>query len=213
MKITDKVLSIPPYISAPWSTIASLQTRPNATSYTLFITLKNGTQVEVPGLDLPALNQIFEAHSRHTEAENGSFIQFPLLPLQEEGSISAAGSHNPAQSNIPDLAPDILEKMANIAKSFGLNESPLLEPPVENCNCIYCQMARAIQKKNDSEEELITEADLHFRDWEIQQQDRNLYLITNPLDANEQYHVYLGTPIGCTCGEKNCEHIKAVLTS
>ena len=40
-----------------------------------------------------------------------------------------------------------------------------------------------------------------------------LIVVTNPLDANEHYNVFLGDPIGCTCGQKNCEHIRAVLNS
>ncbi|NGX33463.1 MAG: hypothetical protein K1060chlam4_01531, partial [Candidatus Anoxychlamydiales bacterium] len=40
-----------------------------------------------------------------------------------------------------------------------------------------------------------------------------LYRVTNPLDENEHYSVFLKDPIGCTCGKKNCEHVKAVLNS
>ena len=35
----------------------------------------------------------------------------------------------------------------------------------------------------------------------------------DPLDPNEHYNVFLGTPLGCTCGEKDCEHIRAVLST
>ena len=62
-------------------------------------------------------------------------------------------------------------------------------------------------------EEKIDDLDLVFRDWEIKELSNNLYTVTNPLDLNEHYNVFLGEPIGCTCGHKNCEHIKAVLQS
>jgi hypothetical protein len=35
----------------------------------------------------------------------------------------------------------------------------------------------------------------------------------NPLDHKEHYNVFLGDPIGCSCGNNNCEHIQAVLKS
>jgi hypothetical protein len=64
---------------------------------------------------------------------------------------------------------------------------------------------------DDMEE--ISDDDLKFRDWEIAQTEANLYSVTNPLDPSEHYSVFLGEPLGCTCGSKNCEHIKAVLKS
>ena len=65
----------------------------------------------------------------------------------------------------------------------------------------------------DVGEEIVSDEDLAFRDWEIKQTTDEKYQVTNPLDANEQYNVFLGNPLGCTCGEKNCEHIRAVLST
>ena len=59
----------------------------------------------------------------------------------------------------------------------------------------------------------ITPEELQFKDWEIAQKDGKLYHVINPLDKNEYYDVFLGDPIGCTCGNKNCEHIRAVLST
>ena len=59
----------------------------------------------------------------------------------------------------------------------------------------------------------MNEEDLKFRNWEIEQTADKLYIVTNPFDKNEHYSVFLGDPLGCTCGEKNCEHIRAVLTT
>ena len=163
--------------------------------------LKVGAQIEVPGLDHAALAQIFEAHTRFTESES-------QLPSLQTNTMQ----HSSEQTNLPDLSPDILEKMTSIAKTLGLDDTSALPVPELNCNCIYCQVLRALGKTIPVEEE-ITEADLHFRDWEIKQTADTLYSVTNPLDRNEQYSVFLGTPIGCTCGQKSCEHIKAVLNS
>jgi len=87
-----------------------------------------------------------------------------------------------------------------------------------HCNCPYCQIANAMQgtvsevEEKEVEEE-VTEDDLKFREWDIKQEGDKLYIVTNPLDADEHYQVFLGTPVGCTCGQKNCEHIRTVLSS
>ena len=43
------------------------------------------------------------------------------------------------------------------------------------------------------------------------QTDEKMFTVTNRLDKNEKFNVYLGKPIGCTCGKEGCEHILAVL--
>ena len=60
-------------------------------------------------------------------------------------------------------------------------------------------------------EEEVSAADLTFRSWDIKQEADQLYTVTNPLNAKEHYSVFLGEPLGCTCGFKNCDHIQAVL--
>ena len=99
---------------------------------------------------------------------------------------------------------------------------PAAEP---HCNCMYCQIARAFSDKeslvdqdtvNPEIEEAVSDVELTFReDWIInpESSNKNLYLVINPSDEAEKYTVFLGKPIGCTCGEKNCEHIRAVLNS
>lgn len=212
MKITRQLLSIPPYLSTPWENIASLQSVPVGGAFTLVVTLQNRSQVEIPSLSSSALHAIFEAHTQFLETMK-SPISFSL-PLKSDGPITSLGEqmqHNPMQANLPDLPPDVLEKVTTIAKAFGLEDISALSPPEENCNCMYCQILRGFDQKG--EEETVTELDLHFRDWDVKQQEGQLYVVTNPLDEGEHYNVFLGEPIGCTCGHKNCEHIKAVLSS
>jgi hypothetical protein len=79
---------------------------------------------------------------------------------------------------------------------------------------MHCQIAKALHGElPEEQEEEVTDEDLKFRLWDIDQTGDKLYVVTNPLDSKEYYNVFLGDPIGCTCGEKNCEHIRAVLNS
>ena len=48
---------------------------------------------------------------------------------------------------------------------------------------------------------------------EITQTGDKLFTVVNKLDPQENYHVYLGHPVGCTCGKQGCEHILVVLKS
>ena len=229
MKITSKLLSIPPYISTTWENVSSLHVQEEGGFFYLTIILHDGSQAKIPGLNKSAVSSIFEAHARYTESskttsesnnknqprEAGHFsFTLPAQDVEDPiGTLAAPLQHNPDQANIPPLPPLALQKIIAIAKSLGIYE---LLVSVENtaepdCNCVYCQVINAIQK--DTGEEIVSDEDLAFRDWEIQQTADNLYQVTNPLDANEHYNVFLGTPLGCTCGEKNCEHIRAVLST
>ncbi|HEY5259597.1 MAG TPA: hypothetical protein VIJ46_03040, partial [Rhabdochlamydiaceae bacterium] len=97
-----------------------------------------------------------------------------------------------------------------------IEDTSLLPNPEPNCNCMHCQVAKAFHQEVgptiDIDEEVSSD-DLKFRTWDINQTTDKLYLVTNPLDAKEQYNVFLGDPMGCTCGDNHCEHIRAVLSS
>ena len=223
MKITPKILSIPPYLSTTWKNIASLHVREEPAGFRLIVILQNRIQVEVPGLDKIEVDSIFEAHAKYAEAD-GIVVKSPLegpfsfsLPLRPEGqtidSLGPSMRHTPEQSDLPPLPPDVLEKITMVARAFGLESaSPLLKAEPD-CNCVYCQVVRALHGEEGAREEPVADADLQFRNWDIAQRAEKLYHVTNPLDANEQYDVFLGEPLGCTCGQKNCEHIRAVLNS
>ena len=230
MQISKKVLSIPPYISVSWGDVSSLRIE----NEELLVSLREGTVIRVPNLTPTQLSEIFAAHSQHLEAQNdapelppspfsspfpggGQVIGFPLRfgPDGMEG-LDAAMSHDPSQANAPDLPPEILEKIAGISSVLGVENVASLPVPEANCNCFHCQIARAVQATEEEElvvDEEVSDEELTFREWDIEQTDDNLFTVTNPLDGTEKYSVYLGEPIGCTCGEKNCCHIKAVLQS
>ncbi|HSX38834.1 MAG TPA: hypothetical protein VLE95_08445 [Chlamydiales bacterium] len=216
MKITSKVLSISPYISTTWENIISMHQKENG----LVIILKEGPQVEIPQLTGDAIELIFNAHARYVSESQLPAPQkesFSLsFPTKESGDLLEAfgttAQHNPEQSNLPSLPPGLLKKIGTIAEVFGADALSGLPKAEPGCNCIYCQVVNAMQKETVVEEE-ITEEDLKFRSWDVNQTADQLYTVTSPLDMNEHYSVYLGDPIGCTCGQKNCEHIRAVLNT
>lgn len=218
MKITSTILSIPPYLSTTWKNIASLHVRPQDNLFTLVVALHNTTQIEVPNLNKETIDVIFESHAKFTEVECTANKFPPLdspytiqLPMNSEGGLDTLPhfQHNPEQANLAPLMPEILKKIGQVAKAFGLED---LGEPEEDCNCMYCQLTRAMQSEDEEEIE-ISEDDLRFRDWEIVETGEKLYTVTNPIDANEHYQVFLGSPVGCTCGQTHCEHIRAVLNS
>jgi hypothetical protein len=228
MKITAKMLNIPPYISVAWKDISSLHTKADLTGHLiLIVTLSNATQVEVPNLAHDSLEEIFNAFAQQNDEEK-SAVKTPLLdglfqfslPVKKEplmDAFSPSLTHNPDQANLPNLPSEMLKKIVHITKAFGLEDSSLLPRAEPHCNCIYCQIIRSVHGEPPAlpvaEEEEISKEDLKFRSWDIKQTAEQMYTLTNPLDEKEQYNVFLGTPLGCTCGEKNCEHIRAVLNT
>jgi hypothetical protein len=228
MRITDSILSIPPYISTPWSNISSLYMRESL----LVITLREGNMVHIPGLPPEAVEAIFNAHAAFLEKLSS---QPQPAPQQQElpfkvgfsslENLGAAMQHNPAQADMPDLPEEILARIGSIAKALQVQD--LILPKAEpHCNCPHCQVARAIAKATghttpaDSQtkeesipEEPVSDQDLQFEQWTIHQEGEKLYTVINKLEPAEKYSVFLGNPVGCTCGVPGCEHILAVLKS
>lgn len=220
MKITPKILSIPPYISTSWSNVASIHLRDKAEKAIVIISLNDGAQIEIPNMDQRDIDEIFKAHANFSEIENtipknliDSSFSFSLPIKSGDMSLEALGGqmqHNPEQSDLPPIPPHILEKIGSIVRAFGIEEGAILDKAEPDCNCIYCQLSRTAHREPD---EIVEDADLKFRDWDVIQKNEKLYHVTNPLDKSEYYDVFLGDPIGCTCGCKNCEHIRAALNT
>ncbi len=222
MKITDKILSLPPYISTAWKNIVSIHVETRPYGHILLIELVTGTKVEVPNLDHKLMEQIFSMHALVLEKESQNPIAtqtFAIpLPFPIEGLTSTL-QHNPEQADTPPLPPEILEKIQSL-KGILPEDLTSLQKAEPHCNCPYCQITRAItgalleaEASIPQIEEEVTAADLTFRNWDIKQEGDRIYSVTNPLDGKEHYNVFLGEPVGCTCGSKNCEHIQAVLRS
>lgn len=237
-KINRKILSLPPYLSTSWKNISSLHIKEGEMPPILVVTLQNGSMIEIPHLDGATIENIFLAHSQWVEQESSetkettkpsqiqknslSFsmgIPFPLKEGEGIDSFTSFLQHNPAQAHAPNLPEEAIEKIRAMTQAMGIDLDQINAPKAEpHCNCMYCQVARAIQNSpegpsSSKEEEEVTSEDLSFRTWDIKKAGENLYLVTNLLDQTEHYQVFLGNPIGCTCGQKNCEHIRVVLSS
>ena len=137
--------------------------------------------------------------------------------------MNAMLSHNESEKNSPDLPLHILHKVEKISTEMGLSDSATLPFPEPHCNCPYCQIAKSIQKNSEkktcpllqeeSEEESITANDLAFTSWIIRPLKHNLYEVVHPDNLEEKFQVFLSSPLGCSCGSSQCEHIRAVLSS
>lgn len=239
MKITSKIFSVPPYISTRWEYVASIR----AADDLLIVTLKDGTVCSIPHLQKEAIDQIFSYHAESAEASNHQREDLAqLLEGMRSGfkelvsmlsklganalsSIGKALEHDPNNANLPQLPPDMVKKvqmLLNIIPQEDILAMPEGEP---GCHCMYCQINRilreAILKQQmsapdilaEEEAEKVEEKDLEFSEWIVEPIKDKLYKVTNKLDPQEEYRVFLGDPIGCTCGKPHCEHVLAVLKS
>ncbi|MBA3238800.1 MAG: hypothetical protein H0T62_10715 [Parachlamydiaceae bacterium] len=170
MKIDNKILSVPPYISTLWKYVDGLYMR----GATLVVTLFGGESVNIPGLNSEIIKSIFSAHVDSLEQEarlqilNKSNLQqlpdmpfglpifsqtFPMMTSGESSFQFGIGSmdgfatamqHNPAQANAPDLPTEILQKIGAIVKIVAPEEVIENASAVQHCNCPHCQITRAI---------------------------------------------------------------------
>jgi hypothetical protein len=214
MRITPKILSIPPYVSTTWKNILSLHIEVRSSVPILVLSLAAGIRIEIPGMDTAAIRAIFLAHAQYADAE--TLQEQPLKMLvktEDEGFLQ----HDASQANDNDLPVELLQKISSLSEALGIRDSALIPQAETNCNCPHCQIANALRKglikEEVAEEEIVTDDDLKFRTWDIAKTADNLYTVSNPLDSAETYSVYLGQPVGCTCGNPHCEHIRAVLKS
>ncbi len=236
MKVNQKILSIPPYISTAWKNVASLHVESQNSLLILVVGLINGMRIDIPGLSPAVIKSVFTAHASAIEQEslfsqsmrgvpfNEGIFSLGLALSSNAGGIENPGSllqHNPEQADGPDLPAELLQKISGLARTLGLKDPLIVAQPEPGCNCMHCQITAALhtgaaetQATNQEEtEETISDEDLKFRTWDIFKTGDKLYSVSNPLDNQENYNVYLGDPVGCTCGNPHCEHIRAVLNS
>jgi hypothetical protein len=224
MKVNDKFINIEPYISTSWQEVQAIFLKDES----LIIKLKTGELFNIPNLSAEEKTHIFKCHSDFLEKEERAPQPFPSpfppafgnMPISfkigtPEGIVSAV-EHLPEMSDAPDLPEEILNKITEATKLLSPQDIGNLPKAQENCNCFYCQIMNRISKAEPPEpelEEIVTEDDLIFQDWKITLAGDKLYTVENPLDSTEKFTVYLGHPVGCTCGQEGCEHIVAVLKS
>lgn len=243
IKISDSIVCIPPHISTTWDHVTFIQSEKEefGERWTLIFHLADGKVVRVPHLDASLVDIAFNAHMKYLETSgaqkeqaksSAGFLnltglspeQIGVLPLQFNiagglNGMENAMQHNAAHADTPPVPREILEKISGIVKLITGGDTTAFPKPEPHCNCVHCQIARALHGKSSQEEgkseeeETVTEEDLKFRTWDIAPAGEKLYIVTNPLDPNEHYSVFIGSPVGCTCGEPHCEHIRAVLSS
>ena len=235
MKITAKIFSIPPYISTRWEFVLSLRVADGA----LAVTLKDGTVCTIPDLPKETLDQIFAFHAEAEEVQDKE--RENLQPLLESmktgfkdlmqmlsklganalGSIGKALEHDPQNANLPELPEDMVKKVRLLLNVVPKEDILAMPEGVPGCNCMYCQingiLRRALNSEGEpellSEPEAVEEKDLQFSEWIVEAVGDKLYKVTNKLNHSEEYRVFLGDPIGCTCGKPHCEHVLVVLRS
>ena len=235
VKINEKIFSVPPYLSTNWSRIAALHIKGGI----LAVTLTDGETIDIPNLSAEAIDLVFSYHAAYLEKEHvehlpithSDIIKQQMMNPPSDSALSFSinsfdglGSpmqHNPAQANAPDLPPEVLEKIAAVARIFNPEETKILPPPEPSCNCFHCQILKALNPPSagipplnlEHAHEVVPDEELRFEQWGIVQTGDNLFSVTNKLDTAEKYSVFLGNPVGCTCGKEGCEHILAVLKS
>lgn len=225
IKINEKIISIPPYISTTWAHVAALHMQGSS----LVVTLVEGGTLTIPDLNANTLELVFNSHAEYLESLASQAVSFKNPKVREmdlsDSSIRFGFSdglhpmmqHDPNQADAPDLPPELLQKITAISKVLMQDElsPPKAEP---SCNCFHCQIARAFNPEeqaivNEEQTDEVPESELQFQEWNITQIGEKLFSVSNPLDDKEKFSVYLGQPIGCTCGKQGCEHIVAVLKS
>lgn len=239
VKINEKIVSIPPYISTSWPHIAALHMKGSL----LAVTLIDGDTLNIPNLDSNTVDLIFKYHALYLESEEADHTEVVSqhesstnensinemiehiggahsIRLAFGGSVENYGTmmqHNPDQSEAPDLPAEILQKISMISKIIAPSDELSIPKAEIGCNCFYCQINRALNDSSEPEplhiSEEVSEEDLQFRQWDIAQIDERLFNVINRLDPNEKYQVFLGDPVGCTCGKIGCEHMLVVLKS
>ena len=231
MKISEKILNLYPYLSTEWKNIASLHRENKENSPILIVELKTGSKVEIPSLSSQEMQDIFRFYEKYIEESAldkpvkknplGIDLKFLSSPSSVLPTLDLAASilqHDHSQAQTPDFPEQMLEQISNFSKNLTPSEIALLPKPEPHCNCPHCQIMKALHKNTPPafflpEEEIVEDKELKFSNWTIKEEGKNLYSVINPSDTEEHYQVFLGNPVGCTCGHRGCEHIEAVLRS
>ena len=236
IKITKHLLSIPPYVSSRWEFIQSLRVQEQR----LIVTLKDGSSCTVPSLSQEELSQIFIAFSSYAQQPEGEevfkkdisqlvegmkkgFSEFVNMITKASGQalgFAKSLEHDPSNAHLPPLPPEARKRVEMLLQIVPEDEILAMHEPIADCHCMYCQVQRllreAISRKKhptEEEEEPVDESELKFTEWTVEPLADKLYSVRNKLNPQEEYRVFLGEPLGCTCGKANCEHIIAVLRS
>lgn len=227
IKINDKVVSIPPYLSTSWSAVAHIR----SVGDRLVFTMKDGEAVSIPGFTDGLKKQVFDCHIHFLEGElrlpPKNMMMMPMPPVDilkinlQNPDFANMMQHNGDQRNMPPMPPDVLDKITKMLKVIGPNDPEMFPKAEPHCNCPYCQIARILHDMKPEEavieqapaEEVVTDEELTFSQYLIESAGEKLFHVTDKLFPTEKFTVFLGEPVGCTCGKSGCEHLIAVLKS
>lgn len=237
--ITNQMLSIAPFISTHWSHVETMHVRNNAllitlssgevievprmtpeiiekifTAHAFYLERKQGETKEAPKKKPPQTEDDLVNELNELSREMSKVLKGELWK-----GMNSLLQHDPQQANSPDLPTDALKKMSEFAQMTLPDETAALPEAEPHCNCFHCQILRALHgqaahadaRSAADDDEPVSDKDLEFSQWEITQTGDKLFKVTNRLDSDESYNVYLGDPVGCTCGKRGCEHVLAVL--
>ncbi len=183
------------------------------------------------------IEAIFSAHARYLEQEEkapapkllpGTPLSLPdssqqlasfALPLKDMQGLGNVSQHNPEQADTPDLPQTGPGKIGEITKAMGIDDliaSPQTRAPLQlralpdrAGNAGRCRE----RSRRRSRKKLSLMRNLNSARGISRRLRDKLYVVTNPLDDKEHYNVFLGDPVGCTCGHHHCDHVRAVLNS
>ncbi|MGR3973471.1 MAG: hypothetical protein QRY72_02715 [Candidatus Rhabdochlamydia sp.] len=222
MRITSQFLSIPPYISIAWKNVVSCQTKGNLSDRIVVIELSGGDKVFIPHLKEEEVSTLFKAHAKFLEESakeiKASPLSLPFLFPSLEG-FAALIEHDSEKKDYFPLPADLMDQLTPLLQSVLAENPSLLSPPEPDCHCPHCQVMNQVMNPcalaDEAIElipnEIVSQEDLQFRLWDIEEKSPQIYHVKNPSDPQEEYTVFLGPPLGCTCGCSKCEHLQAVL--
>lgn len=230
-KINEKMICIPPYVSTSWDHVTFMQASDNESGgLDLIMHLDTGSEIRIQNLDKALIDLAFAAHLKYMEAHPGKqqsnpaniFSQMLNLSPEQLGNfpgienLEMAMQHDMSKSDAADLPAELLNRISEMTKMIVGDQLQMFPKAQPHCNCPHCQIARSIHgetNEQDAPEEDVSTEELTFQNWTIEDLGNDLFKLTNPLDTDEQYQVFLGSPVGCTCGKDHCEHIRTVLRS
>lgn len=240
MKITSQILSIPPFLSTRWDYIQSIRVQEKSLLITLQsgppcsipgLTDEQISQIfssfalyAQPHKEEQKTDEILKKDlTQLVEGVKKGFNEFVSLLSKlggQSGSFAKALEHDPSNAHLPPLPPEAIGRVEMLLQIVPEEDILSMPEPVAHCNCMYCQVQRLLRtallkrkKFPENEGEPVDENELKFNEWIVEPGEDKVYIVRNKLNPHEEYKVFLGEPLGCTCGKANCEHIIAVLRS
>lgn len=223
MAVTRRVLHLPPYISTSWENVIALHMEQDEDSDEplLVVTLQGGAQIGIPNLREEIAHELFALHAQILAGEENLKCSQELNKaeglFEPEEMLKLLICHQPALCDEQPMPEEVECKLQSIGQLLDRDILARLKRPVDNCNCPFCQVHRALltdlHNEAESTEDLpdTTIERMQSGKWVINTKDQSTFTVFTEESPQERFQVCLGECISCTCGQANCEHVKAVL--